>query len=62
MVNSNNYRALTEKVSNLITRYNELKEEYSSLEEKVSGYEKERVKTKTSVETIISRIEELECE
>ena len=62
MANTNNYSALSEKVSKLIISYNDLKERNRELEHRVSGYESDRDETKSKIETIISKIEELEGE
>jgi uncharacterized coiled-coil DUF342 family protein len=60
VVKSNNFDILNEKVLNLISRFNELKEENKELANKVAWHEKERRKTKSKVEKIINKIEELE--
>lgn len=62
MANNNDYNVLNEKVSSLINHYVELKELNRELENQVSKYESERKDTKTKIDTIITKIEELEGE
>jgi len=60
LANTSDFDKLTEKVSLLIVRFNELKENNKRLEEKILEYEKDKLRTKAGIDKIITKIEELE--